>query len=63
MPELAALPDTWIHRPWQAPADVLAAAAVKLDRDYPGPIVDFATSRREALAAYASIKTPATRDA
>ena len=63
LPELAALPDAWIHKPWQAPADVLAAAGVTLDGTYPRPIVDLATSRRDALAAYASIKTPATRDA
>ena len=39
----------WLSADWVTCS--LAAAAVKLDRDYPGPIVDFATSRREALAA------------
>ncbi|HWJ07174.1 MAG TPA: FAD-binding domain-containing protein, partial [Steroidobacteraceae bacterium] len=63
LPELAALPDAWIHRPSQAPADVLAAAGVTLDEDYPRPVVDLGSSRRDALAAYASIKTPATRGA
>jgi deoxyribodipyrimidine photo-lyase len=56
LPELAALPDAWIHRPWQAPPDVLAAAGVTLGETYPAPIVDFPSSRAAALAAYASIR-------
>ena len=63
LPELAQLPDEWIHRPWQAPAAVLAAAGVELGVTYPRPIVDFAESRREALDAYARIREPATREA
>ena len=39
VPELARLPDAFVHRPWQAPADVLAAAGVVLGETYPGPIV------------------------
>jgi deoxyribodipyrimidine photo-lyase len=56
VPELAALPDAWIHRPWQAPANVLAAAGVALGQTYPHPIVDFPASRDAALGAYATIK-------
>jgi deoxyribodipyrimidine photo-lyase len=59
LPELAALPDKWIHRPWEAPAEVLASAGVVLGRDYPAPAVDFRTSRGEALAAYEFIKKEA----
>jgi deoxyribodipyrimidine photo-lyase len=59
IPELAALPDAWIHRPWQAPDDVLAAAGVRLGQTYPHPIVDFPASRDAALAAYATIKATA----
>ena len=58
LPELARLPDTWIHRPWQAPASVLAAAGVVLGGNYPAPIVDFPQSRSAALAAYARVKEP-----
>ncbi len=61
LPELARLPDAWIHRPWQAPAHVLSAADVTLGRTYPRPVVDFARSRLEALAAYASIRQPVAR--
>jgi deoxyribodipyrimidine photo-lyase len=47
IPELAALPARHIHSPWTAPADVLAAANVRLGDHYPRPIVahDFARKR------------------
>ncbi|WP_374447677.1 deoxyribodipyrimidine photo-lyase [Stella sp.] len=51
VPELARLPASWIHEPWKAPADVLAEAGVRLDRDYPRPIVDHGAARGRALAA------------
>lgn len=56
VPELAALPNRWIHSPWEAPADVLASAGVRLGRDYPQPIVDHAEARLRALAAYEAIR-------
>jgi deoxyribodipyrimidine photo-lyase len=55
VPELAALPSRWIHRPWQAPAEALSAAGVTLGRTYPAPVVDHAEARRRALAAYAAV--------
>jgi deoxyribodipyrimidine photo-lyase len=56
VPELAGLPAQWIHKPWQAPPSVLAAAEVAIGRTYPAPIIDHAAARRRALAALASIK-------
>jgi deoxyribodipyrimidine photo-lyase len=56
LPELARLPDRWIHQPWLAPQEVLADAGVTLGRTYPLPIVDFRDSRRAALANYARIR-------
>ena len=35
VPEIADLPDDFIHKPWEAPPLVLAAAGVRLGRDYP----------------------------
>ena len=35
VPELAALPDKYIHAPWSAPAEVLADAGVSLGDNYP----------------------------
>ena len=58
LPELARLPDAWIHRPWEAPAAVLDEAGVRIGRDYPAPVVDFRESREAALAAYGAIRGP-----
>jgi deoxyribodipyrimidine photo-lyase len=56
VPELAKLPAKWIHAPWTAPADVLAAAGVTLGTTYPHPIVDHAAARAAALDAFAQLK-------
>ena len=53
-PELGHLPDKLVHRPWEAPPLVLAAAGIKLGKDYPEPIVDHAERRERALAMYAT---------
>lgn len=57
VPELAALPARWTHRPWEAPVEVLTGIGVRLGRDYPQPIVDHAAARRAALAAFRSLRT------
>ena len=57
-PELARLPDRWIHRPHEAPELVLRGAGVTLGREYPAPIVDLAAGRAAALAAFAAIRGP-----
>jgi deoxyribodipyrimidine photo-lyase len=49
VPELAKLPDAFIHAPWLAPPEVLARAGVRLGRDYPAPIVDHAKARARFL--------------
>ena len=59
VPELAALPPEWIHRPWEAPSAMLAQAGVSLGKAYPKPIVDHAAARARALAAFASLKEAA----
>ncbi|CAN5183195.1 deoxyribodipyrimidine photo-lyase [soil metagenome] len=51
VPELARLPDKWIHAPWTAPVDILSEAGVRLGENYPHPIVDHAKARDRALAA------------
>lgn len=56
VPELDRLPNTWIHKPWQAPESILAAAGIVLGKTYPSPIVNHETAREQALAALASIK-------
>lgn len=56
VPELARLSDKWIHKPWEAPRDVLREAAVHLGRTYPKPIVDHEVARQRALRALATMK-------
>lgn len=56
VPELAQLPDKWIHEPWTASNEVLAAAGVILGKNYPRPIIDFKVSRDAALAGYQRIR-------
>ena len=57
VPEIAALPDRWIHRPWEAPEQVLLAAKVTLGKTYPKPLVDHADARKKALILYARLKS------
>lgn len=55
VPELAKLPDTFIHAPWDAPEDILRQAGVRLGTTYPAPIVDLAAGRARALAALQAV--------
>lgn len=57
VPELARLDARYIHRPWEAPPDVLASAGLHLGRSYPTPIVDHGQARETALAALAALRT------
>jgi len=57
VPELTALPDRWVHCPWAAPPEALAAAGITLGVHYPQPIVDPRGSRDEALRRFEDLKT------
>lgn len=56
VPELAKLPNKWIHHPWEAPKEVLEEAGVELGKTYPEPIVEHRASREEALKRFQKIK-------
>ncbi len=56
LPELAALPDDVVHKPWEASEDVLNKAKVALGETYPKPIVDHKAARARALAGYEEVK-------
>ena len=56
VPEIAALPDKYIHHPWDAPNDVLEDAGITLGETYPKPIVDHKEARERALSAFDTIK-------
>jgi deoxyribodipyrimidine photo-lyase len=47
VPEVAALPDKYVHRPWDAPSP---------PADYPSPIVDLDVGRARALKAFKALK-------
>lgn len=56
VPEISALPNKYLHAPWEAPQDILANAGVTLGKTYPHPIVDHSAARDRALAAFSSLK-------
>jgi len=56
VPELAGLPDKYLHKPWEAPKPVLDKAGVKLGETYPRPVVEHGGARERALAAYQQMK-------
>lgn len=57
VPELANMPNKWIHAPWEAPLQELREAEVELGKDYPLPMLDHSKARERVLAAYKSAKT------
>lgn len=54
--EIAALPDKYLQKPWEAPAEVLKKSGIVLGKTYPKPLVDHTKARMRALKAYDSIK-------
>ena len=56
LPELAELPDRYLHSPWEAPEEVLAESGVVLGDTYPRPIVDLKFTRERALEAFKGLR-------
>lgn len=56
LPQLAQLPEKWIHKPWEAPQEVLFEAGITLGKDYPHPLVVHAQAKEEALKVYRALK-------
>lgn len=62
LPELAAVPDAFIHAPWKMSASQQAACGVVPGRDYPLPVVDHAAARATTLALFRAAAGAAQRD-
>ncbi len=56
LPELAGVPDAYLHEPWAMPAGVQQSAGCRIGRDYPAPIVDHAAAVREAKRRLAEVR-------
>ena len=52
LPELAVVPDEYIHEPWRMPEELQAEIGCQIGQAYPLPIVDHAAARKRTLAAY-----------
>ncbi|MET0528116.1 MAG: deoxyribodipyrimidine photo-lyase [Microvirga sp.] len=56
VPEIAGLPDAFIHKPWEASPEILSYAGIKLGKTYPHPIVPHGPARERALQAFRSLR-------
>jgi deoxyribodipyrimidine photo-lyase len=61
LPELAHVPEKFIHAPWTMPAAGQQRAGCVIGRDYPAPIVDHAVQRAQALALFRQAAAPALK--
>jgi len=49
LPELARVPDKFIHAPWTLPAKAQAECGIAIGRDYPAPVIEHRLQREKAL--------------
>lgn len=56
VPALKDLPDKYLHKPWTAPQTILDKADIKLDENYPSPIIEHGFARKRALDAYSKTR-------
>jgi deoxyribodipyrimidine photo-lyase len=56
IPELAHVPDKYIHAPWTMPASEQSKAGCIIGKDYPAPVVKHDEARLKALEMYKVIK-------
>ena len=56
VPELADVPDKFIHAPWTMPLSVQKSCGVIVGEHYPAPVVEHAVQRLAALQLYGKIK-------
>lgn len=56
VPELAALPAEWIHRPHEMPPLIQGMYGLTIGRDYPAPLVEHAQAVRDAKARFSAAR-------
>lgn len=56
VPELRAVPDKYLFRPWELPAEVQRAVGCRIGEDYPAPLIDHRVGRERALEAFEQVK-------
>ncbi len=59
VPELAGVPDKFLHAPWEMSRQEQETCGVIIGRNYPAPIIDHRQARAETLARYAVVKKTA----
>lgn len=52
LPELAFVPDEYLHEPWRMPLSVQHVSGCVMGKEYPHPIVDHSLARERTLATY-----------
>ncbi|TAM42419.1 MAG: deoxyribodipyrimidine photo-lyase, partial [Burkholderiaceae bacterium] len=60
LPELARVPDKYIHTPSTMTRLDQTAAGVRIGVDYPAPLVDHARARQRTLMRFSSLATDGT---
>ena len=62
LPQLARVPDAYIHTPWLMPAQEQRHNSCVIGHDYPLPIVEHHHARQRALAAFKAVKLSAYKN-
>ncbi|MBX7220207.1 MAG: DNA photolyase family protein [Blastocatellia bacterium] len=55
VPELKAVPEKWIHQPWELPSEYQKPFRCRIGTDYPAPMVDHARQRSLAIEMFKEV--------
>ena len=56
LPQLADVPQKYIHTPWEMPDNIQVQASCQIGKHYPLPIIDHGFARQRTVEAYKSVK-------